>query len=35
VAEVAANYAHHQKAARAYAEKHFEAAAVCADLLEH
>jgi hypothetical protein len=35
VAQVAANYAHHQKAARAYAEKHFEAAAVCADLLEH
>lgn len=30
---VAGNYVHHSRAARAYAEKYFEAAKVCADLL--
>jgi len=31
---VAKNYSHHCEAARAYAEKHFDAAKVCAELLE-
>ena len=31
---VSANYEFHSRAARAYAEKHFDAAKVCADLLE-
>jgi len=31
---VARNYEHHSRAARAYAEKHFDAANVCAGLLE-
>lgn len=32
--QVAANYGHHCLEARAYAEKHFDAAKVCAELLE-
>jgi len=31
---VAGNYAHHSAAAKAYAKKHFDAAQVCAELLE-
>jgi len=31
---VSENYMHHSTAARAYAEKHFDAAKVCAELLE-
>ena len=31
---ISANYAHHSQAARAYAEKHFDAAKVCAELIE-
>jgi hypothetical protein len=31
---VARDYPHHCAAARAYAERHFEAAKVCAELLE-
>lgn len=31
---VAANYSHHSLAARAYAEKHFDAGTVCAELLD-
>ncbi len=34
IAEVSGNYAHHSAAARAYAEKHFEASRVCASLIE-
>ncbi len=32
--EISTNYPRHQAAARAYAEKHFDAATVCAELLE-
>ena len=32
--EISGNYSHHSEAARAYAEKHFDAAKVCAELLE-
>ncbi|MCK9588548.1 MAG: hypothetical protein M0Q93_04170, partial [Terrimicrobiaceae bacterium] len=31
---IASNYAHHCREARAYAEKHFDAGKVCAELLE-
>jgi len=34
IEEVSRNYDHHSRAARAYAEKHFDAAKVCAELLE-
>lgn len=34
IAEVSRNYTHHSEAARAYAEKHFEASQVCASLIE-
>lgn len=34
IEEVSRNYEHHSRAARAYAEKHFDAAKVCAELLE-
>lgn len=34
IARVAGDYAHHSKAARAYAKEHFEAETVCAALLE-
>ena len=32
--KISTNYSHHSKAARAYAELHFDAAKVCADLLQ-
>ena len=32
--KISGNYSHHSEAARAYAEKHFDAAKVCAELLE-
>ena len=32
--EISANYQQHSEAARAYAEKHFDAAKVCSELLE-
>jgi hypothetical protein len=34
LAKISSNYGHHCQAARAYAEKHFDAAKVCAELLE-
>ncbi len=34
IEKVSRNYEHHSRAARAYAEKHFDAATVCAELLE-
>lgn len=34
IEEVSRNYDHHSRAARAYAEKYFDAAKVCAELLE-
>lgn len=35
VRRVEENYEHHSRAARSYAEKHFDASHVCNDLLEH
>lgn len=32
--KISANYPRHSEAARAYAESHFDAAKVCAELLE-
>jgi hypothetical protein len=32
--KISGKYSHHSEAARAYAEKHFEASKVCSELLE-